>query len=88
MAKALALVGAEPAVKFQPARPVMVSDSLGRNITKWLPQVDAKPEGPVGVCIAINEGTARVYLTVDEASDLANAIAICVETLNPPCGAV
>lgn len=88
MSKALALIGAEPEVKFCPAHPVVVQDSLGRNVTKWLPQVDAKPEGGLGVCIVINEGTQRVYLTADEAEDLAESIAKCIESINPPCLAV
>ena len=79
--KAVACVSKEPAVKAAPSAPETVRDPYGRNTIRWSMAVEGRPEGPPSVCVAINDGAARTYLSKEEALALAVAIVESADTL-------
>ena len=79
--QAVVVIAKEPAIKADPSHPAIVTDGMGRNVTKWTQDIKGRHEGPPSVCLAINEGAARVYLSKEEALALALAIAEAADTL-------
>jgi hypothetical protein len=77
--KTVATVGKEPAVKAQPATPIVVQDAYGRNTTKWTTEVEGRPEGPLSVMVALPLRNAREYLTREEAIALVDQVLAAVD---------
>jgi hypothetical protein len=65
MSNVIVSTGSEPPVAYQPQRAVLEKvGGVNRNV--WLPEVKAKPQGPLSVVIVVPTKDP-IYLTPDEA---------------------